>query len=82
MGWKNMLIRSQNKQNIFNLDTICGIGFSNYCTKCELFVAGAGREYTLGMYPSQEKAFEVLDMIENAVRMNEKVFHMPLEEEV
>lgn len=79
-----MLIRSQNKQNIFNLDTICGV-FLNYigtkCKKCKLFVA-ADREYTLGIYSSEEDALCVLDMIENAVRMNEKVFHMPLEEEL
>ena len=92
-----MLIRTQNKQNIFNFNSINGIGFSNYYQGCELFIAGAGLEYTLGQYSSKEKALKVLDMIEakylepvyisdiggnEYAKYEHKVFHMPTDDEV
>lgn len=77
-----MLIRSQNKQNIFNINSIDGIGFSDRYTTCELFVAVNGREYTLGIYSSKEKAIQVLDMIEKEYVTSfgtNVVFYMPEE---
>ena len=62
-----MIIRSQNKQNIFSINAISGIGFGEYCDKsypCQMYVLVEGREYLLGKYSSKEKAIKVLDMIQ------------------
>lgn len=62
-----MIIRSQNKQNIFSFNSISGIGFSEYCDKSypyQMYVLVEGREYLLGKYSSKRKAIKVLDMIQ------------------
>lgn len=61
-----MLIRSQNKQNIFNINTISGIGFGEYpdTYQWQMFALIDGREYLLGKYSTKEKAIKVLGMIE------------------
>ena len=61
-----MLIRSQNKQNIFNINTINGIGFGEYpdTYPWQMFVLIGSIEYLLGKYSTKEKAIKVLDMIE------------------
>jgi hypothetical protein len=61
-----MLIRSQNKQGIYNMDVISAIDFadsSNSLTH-QIYVLINGREYLLGRYSTKEKAIAVLDMIE------------------
>lgn len=66
-----MLIRSQNKQNIFNMNTIAGLGFTKYDT-CQIYVLVSGQQYLLGTYSTKEKALKVLDMIEE--RTNEPIY--------
>lgn len=62
-----MIIRSQNKQNIFCFNAMSGIGFGGYCDKsypCQIYILVEGREYLLGKYSTKEKASKVLDMIQ------------------
>ena len=85
-----MLIRSQNKQNIFNINTINGIGFAEYpdTYPWQMFVLIGSIEYLLGKYSTKEKAIKVLDMIEEAYLdanddyVHNIVFHMPEDSEV
>lgn len=88
-----MLIRSQNKQNIFNISTISGIGFGEHpdTYPWQMFALIDGREYLLGKYSTKEKAIKVLDMIEEEYnepiyihkngyqyeKYDHEVFHMP-----
>lgn len=89
-----MLIRSQNKQRIFNMDTITHIRADEDNDICVYF---QGQFYIIGNYSTREKALKVLDMIE--ARINEPVyindigngeyakyfhpsFHMPQDNEV
>lgn len=91
-----MLIRSQNKQNLFNMDAISGLGFTEYGTY-QIYALVNGGQYLMGKYSTEEKALKVLDMIE--ARTNEPIyindegsgeyakyfhssFHMPQDEEV
>ena len=91
-----MLIRSQNRQNIFNINTIGGIGFCQY-EDYQIYALVNGIEYLIGSYSSKEKAIKVLDMIEEEYQTPtyindegggeyanywQKVFHMPDDEEV
>lgn len=62
-----MIIRSQNKQNIFSFNAISGVGFNEYCDKSypyQMYVLVEGREYLLGKYSLKRKAIQVLDMIQ------------------
>ena len=59
-----MLIRSQNKQNIYSFDLVSGIGFGEYSTPCHMYVLVKEREYLIGKYSTKEKAIKVLDMIQ------------------
>jgi hypothetical protein len=93
-----MLIRSQNKQNIFNINTISGIGFGEYSGDYPYQIyALVNGEYLLGKYSSKEKAIRVLDMILEEYQVPtyindqgggeyanywQKVFHMPENDEV
>lgn len=91
-----MLIRSQNKQNLFNMDAISGLGFTEYSTY-KIYALVNGVEYLMGEYSTKGKAIRVLDMIE--ARTNEPIyindiggneyakylqpsFHMPQDDEV
>ena len=89
-----MLIRSQNKQRIFNMDTITHIRADEDNDICVYF---QGQFYIIGKYSNEEKAIKVLDMIEefytkpvicDVFSDNEKfiysnlVFHMPQDNEV
>ena len=91
-----MLIRSQNKQNLINMDTIntiycCGTNNSN------IYAESLSGDCLLGVYSTKEKALKVLDIIE--ARINEPIyindegngeyakyfhssFHMPQDDEV
>lgn len=91
-----MLIRSQNKQSLFNMDVIGGLGFDEYDTY-KIYALTNGIEFLLGKYSTREKALKVLDMIEknyskpvicDVFSDNEKfiysnqVFQMPQDDEV
>lgn len=86
-----MLIRSQNKQNIFNINTINGIGFAEYpdTYPWQMFALIDGIEYLLGKYSTKEKAIKVLDMIEKEYLdangydyVRNVTFQMPQDDEV
>lgn len=66
-----MLIRSQNKQNLVNINTIYGVGITEYGTYNIYAVINDG-QCLLGKYSTKEKAIRVLDMIEE--RTNEPIY--------
>lgn len=66
-----MLIRSQNKQNLINMDTINTI----YCSgvnSSNIYAESSSGDVLLGVYLTNEKALKVLDMIE--ARSNEPIY--------
>ena len=86
-----MLIRSQSKKSIVNLDNIIEIGAHDTKIVC----AGAyGSVGLMGIYSTEEKAIKVLDMIQSAYNAIETMkidkqawkdnhyFEMPLDSEV
>lgn len=81
-----MLIRSQNKKGIVNLDNIIEIGANDTKIVC----AGTyGYVGSLGIYSTEEKAIKVLDMICEAFKdfrggnvYEHSVFQMPQDSEV
>lgn len=76
-----MLIRTQNKRAIVNLDSIDSI-----CTdgSCEIFAYNGNSDtgINLAEYNTLEGCISVLDDIIDAYLGNEKVFDMPLEEDI
>lgn len=90
-----MLIRNQNKENLFNIDAIDGIGIIDSYSKYIPFAAVNGREYILGEYSTKEKVIKVLDMIQEQYQyiqefkyigvgcsQPEFIFKMPQDDEV
>lgn len=86
-----MLIRSQNKKRIININTINTIQIEE---DNSIFAKGVVY-YFLGEYSTKEKAIKVLDMIQNSYQYCEEckyigvgasqpefVFQMPQEDEV
>ena len=86
-----MIIRTQNKQNIFNINAISGLGFSEY-DSYQVYALCNGCEYLLGEYSTKYKALKVLDMIQSKylepiyiadigggefARYERKIFQMP-----
>ena len=80
-----MLIRSQDKKSIYNLEKMEGVWIA---TSNEILISLADADYIIGRYSTKEQALEVLDAIEkeylrilssfNAGCFNPpKVFHMP-----
>ena len=66
-----MLIRSQDKKNLVNINTINGLGIGEYGTYNIYALINSG-QYLLGKYSTEEKAIRVLDMIEE--RTNEPIY--------
>lgn len=58
-----MLIRSQDKKNLYNLNTNKGIWINTTRTKLTVIGEGLGE---LGSYSTESKAIKVLDMIQSA----------------
>lgn len=56
-----MIIRSQNKEHIVNMDSIVLI---NVCEK-SIYAHSEKRTFPLGDYENENKAIKVLDMIQN-----------------
>ena len=85
-----MIIRSQNKKSIANLNNIDSICIESNCCGCEVVGYNGTQEscVKLGEYSTEEKAIKVLDMMENTCRniafIDEKavVFAMPQDSEV
>jgi hypothetical protein len=91
-----MLIRSQDKKNLVNINTINGLGICEYGTYNIYALINSG-QYLLGKYSTEENAVRVLDMIEEVYSKpvvcdvfsdNEKliysnlVFQMPQDDKV
>ena len=89
-----MLIRSQNKKELHNLDTIKML---KVVTNSQEYFVEVNSQHTIGIYSTEEKAIKVLDMICNryaepisqAIVSDEEtfiyqnsIFQMPQDEEV
>lgn len=60
-----MIIRSQNKKVIVNLDNVRGVYFQEVEKQEEIVFKVVVENYKLGYYSTEEKAIKVLDMIQN-----------------
>ena len=63
-----MLIRSQNKQIIININASCGLSVCEHGDKKEYTIVSHcidGSHNFIGNYSTEEKAIKVLDMIED-----------------
>lgn len=74
-----MIIRTQDKMTLVNLDQVMEISIVGKTVRCQ-YANGVCR--FLGTYSSEEKALEVLDLIEMDYMMNCKICNMPQEGEV
>ena len=61
-----MLIRSQNREVLINLNSIAGIEIAEGPIKTIITSYITGCSYLLGEYSTKEKAMKVLDMIQGA----------------
>lgn len=79
-----MIIRSQRKGMILNMDCIAKIYVDDVLqenTKIFKYGIVADKEI-IAVYSTEEKAIKVLDMIHAKVILEDKVFEMPSDEEV
>ena len=79
-----MIIRSQRKGMILNMDCISKIYVDDVVyqdTKSIEYGIVADKEI-IGVYSTEEKAIKVLDMMQAKVMLAYKVFEMPSDEEV
>lgn len=81
-----MLIRSQDKKELHNLD---GIKMINVVSISNGHLVEVNSQHTIGIYSTEEKAIKVLDMIEDAYKdfrggniYEHSVFQMPQDDEV
>lgn len=61
-----MLIRSQNKEVLVNVDNLAGMELEEAMTTPVIACCNSGCAYVLGKYSSRERAKKVLDMIQEA----------------
>ena len=61
-----MLIRSQDKEILINLNTLAGIEITKGSVKATITSYTTGCTYLLGEYSTKAKAMKVLDMIQEA----------------
>lgn len=61
-----MLIRSQDKEILINLNTLAGIEITKGPVKTTITSYTTGCTYLLGEYSTRAKAMKVLDMIQEA----------------
>ena len=61
-----MLIRSQSKEVLVNVDNLAGIGLEEAMATPVIVCCNSGCAYVLGKYSSRERAKKVLDMIQEA----------------
>lgn len=59
-----MLIRSQNKEALINIDNLAGMGLEEAMATPIITCCNSGCAYVLGKYSSREKGMKVLDMIQ------------------
>ena len=69
-----MLIRSQNKEVLVNVDNLAGVALEEAMATPVIVCCNSGCAYVLGKYSSRERAKKVLDMIQetytNCVAIN------------
>lgn len=61
-----MLIRSQSKEVLVNVDNLAGMELEEAMTTPVIACCNSGCAYVLGKYSSRERAKKVLDMIQEA----------------
>lgn len=78
-----MLIRSQNKKFLINLNNSFGIEIVD-CNENEFKIvfSDSCNDYSAGCYSSEEKAIKVLDMMQEAYVNRHIDFQMPADSEV
>ena len=77
-----MLIRSQNKEVLTNLNALAGIEIAEGPVKTVITSYITGCSYLLGEYSNKEKAVKVLDMIQEAYVNGYIDYQMPEDSEV
>ena len=77
-----MLIRSQNKEVLTNLNALAGIEIAEGPVKTVITSYITGCSYLLGEYSNKEKAVKVLDMIQEAYVNGHIDYQMPEDIEV
>ena len=75
-----MLIRSQSKTSLVNMDRVNVIYIAGGNT-IQAFYSENDSD-TLGIYSTEEKAMKVLDMIQNVYKHESRMFIMPADQEV
>lgn len=75
-----MLIRSQNKKCIINLNNVDTLEYRE--NKIVYYNGGEETKGTLGTYSTEEKAIKVLDMIQKSYERRWEIFEMPRDSEV
>lgn len=77
-----MLIRSQNKEVLTNLNALAGIEIAEGPVKTVITSYITGCSYLLGEYSNKQKAVKVLDMIQEAYVNGHIDYQMPEDSEV
>lgn len=83
-----MLIRSQDKTELWNMNLIINVKIEQSFTLknyyCVIAQYETNEEYVLGRYSSELKAFNVLDRIEEYYKntLKYKVFQLPQDDEM
>ena len=65
-----MLIRSQSKEVLVNVDNLAGMGLEEAMATPVIVCCNSGCAYVLGKYSSREKSMKVLDMLQEAYAEN------------
>lgn len=74
-----MLIRSQDKEQLLNIDSVKTIGI---CERGKCFAIFIDSLYFIGNYSSREKVIKVLDMIQEAYVNGHIDYQIPEDSEV
>ena len=77
-----MLIRSQNKEALTNLNTLAGIEIVEGPVETVITSYITGCSYLLGEYSTKKKAIKVLDMLQEAYVKGHIVYQIPVDNEV
>ena len=77
-----MLIRSQNKEVLTNLNALAGIEIAEGPVKTVITSYITGCSYLLGEYSNKQKAVKVLDMIQEAYANGHIDYQIPEDSEV
>lgn len=81
-GGRKMLIRSQDKTIIVNIDNAFSIAIRDINGAASIYVGSQGSCCIIAEYSTKEKAMKVLDMIQEAYVNGHIVYQMPADSEV